>query len=253
MPKIISGFIFGITFICAAYCSAESDHFEFSVGENRALISQREGVLINPQWSPVIDAIYRHDGFFIDTENGIGYRVLSDEKLKSGVALDYQYGRREQADSRYRGLGNVNGSVAPAVFVEWEPIKDAVDLYVNASKAVAGSTGWLYKMELTAGLPINSRFNFYIDIATHAGDKNYAQNYYGVSVGQSLSSYYSIYRPSGGFLSMESSAGIQFQYSKNFSISTQAGRSQYLNSAAQSPLVNHRNALIGGIYATYMY
>jgi len=233
--------------------SAEADSFEFSVGENRAVISQIDGVLINPEWSGAIAALYQHDRFFIDTENGIGYRMLNNATLHAGLALDYQYGRHERSDERYRGLGNVSGSIAPAVFVEWEPIKNAVDIYANASKATSGSSGWLYKVELTAGLPINSVLNFFVDLVGSAADKNYAQSYYGVSYPQSLSSYYPMYSPRGGFLNFTSSIGMQYQHSKNISVSTQIGRYQYLDSAAHSPLVDHPAMLTGGVFATYSY
>lgn len=233
--------------------AAGTDDLEIVIGENDASTSQRDGVLINPQWSPAFSLLYRHDAFFIDTENGVGYRLLDQEKFNFGVALDYQYGRHVHSDSRYRGLDNVNGSVAPAAFIEWEPIKNAIDVYANASKAVSGSNGWLYKIELTTGLPINPVVSFYINAAAHAGDKNYSKTYYGVSSSQSLTSYYPAYAPSGGWISADYSAGAQFTCSKNFSFSMQAGFSQYLDSVAHSPLVNHRRTTIGGIYATYSY
>jgi len=241
--------------LCASAAPAQQqlDILELSAGANLSAVSQIDGVLITPRWSPALDLLYRRDNFFIDSENGIGFALLRDQPLHLGAMLDYQYGRHSEADRRYRGMGDVSGSVAPAVFIEWEPIRDALDIYANASKAVAGTTGWLYKLELSGGLPLTARTNIYFDISSDASDKNYAQAYYGVAAAQATSSGYRTYLPGGGWSTLNAALGFEYRHSKNLALNAQLGQLRYLDKAKSSPLVAADKNFIAGIYITYRY
>lgn len=251
--KIISTTALLMALAALAPAQERRDSLELTAGTNLSAESQIDGILIAPRWSPVLDLQYRHGLFFIDTENGIGFVLRRDEPVHIGSMLDYQYGRHSTADSRYRGMGDVSGSIAPAIFVEWEPIRDAIDIYLNASKAVTGPAGWLSKLEITGGFPLASNKNIYIDIAANAGDSSYAQAYYGVSPAQALTSHNPTYSPHGGLLSLTTSLGYEYRYSKQLALSAQIGQLRYLDSAAQSPLVSTDTYATAGIFATYQY
>ena len=251
--KILATAALFMTLASLALAQDNREILDLSMGENLSAVSQIDGILIAPRWSPVLDLQYRFDKFFIDSENGIGIVLHHDEPVHFGSMLDYQYGRHSAADSRYRGMGDVGGSIAPAVFVEWEPIRDALDIYLNASKAVAGSSGWLSKLEITGGLPLAPNQNIYIDITANAGDSRYAHAYYGVNPAQALTSGYLAYSPHGGLLDLTTALGYEYRYSSNLSLNAQVGLLRYLDGAAESPLVERTTAFTTGIFATYQY
>ncbi|MDB6063618.1 MAG: MipA/OmpV family protein [Verrucomicrobiaceae bacterium] len=226
---------------------------EISAGANLSAVSQLDGVLIVPRWSPAVALVYRSDIFLIDSENGIGVALFRDRPVHIGALLDYQYGRRVAAESRYRGLGNIDGALAPAVFIEWEPIRDALDFYAKASKATAGSMGWLYKLEFSGGLPLAQNKSIYVDITANASDGAYAQSYYGVSAEQSAASGYAPYSPRGGWLTLNSAVGYEYRYSQKLALDAQIGQLRYLDSAAQSPLTSGGPYLTAGVFASYRY
>ena len=244
-----------VLLLCTSIAPAQekTETLELSAGAMLSAISQLDGVLIAPRWSPALDLLYRRDSLFIDSENGIGFALLREQPIHLGAMLDYQYGRQADADRRYRGMGNVGGSLAPAVFIEWEPIRDALDIYANASKAVAGATGWLYKLELSGGLPLTSATNIYFDISGNASDKNYAQAYYGVTDAQATSSGYRQFTPGAGWSTVNALLGFEYRYAKNWALNVQFGQLRYLDKAKSSPLVAADTDFIAGIYTTYRY
>jgi outer membrane protein len=241
--------------LCTSMAPAQEhlDTLEISAGANLSAVSQIDGILMDPRWSPALDLLYRHENLFIDSENGIGIALFRDKPVHIGAMVDYQYGRRTDADSRYRGMGNVSGSIAPAAFIEWEPIRDALDIYANASKAIAGTTGWLYKLELSGGFPLTAAINLYFDITGNASDKNYAQAYYGVNTTQSSASSYRVFSPRGGWSTLNTALGFEYRYSKELALNAQIGQLRYLDSAKTSPLVDAQTSFTTGIFATYRY
>ncbi len=167
-----------------------------------------------------------------------------------GPTMTYQYGREAAADRRYSGLGDVNASLAPSFFAEWQPLGNALDIYARGGKSIDGSRGWNYLLEMTAGFPLASSLDGFVDVLGMGGDTKFTQAFYGVSAPQSVRSGYSMYTPGAGLFDITTTLGVECKY---WVITTSAGILRYTRTAAESPLLERSVYTTGNLFITYRF
>jgi len=211
------------------------------------------GVLIRPRWQPALEAEYSRASYFASTEHGIGYRIADRQDLKIGLAINYQSGRTEGNDPRYKGLGSVPGAAEAYAYVEWLPWGPALTLYGDFGRALAHTRGSLYTAGARLGVPLQSGLNGFVDVSTAGGNERYVQTFYGVTPAQSLQSGYSPYIVHAGPYDGSVVLGISREIQPKWTVIAGAGAMRYIGSVAASPLIAHRSYPLGLIVANHNF
>ena len=195
------------------------------------------------QGGPVINIHYR-DVAFMSTGEGIGYNFLRGDHYQVGIAVTYDFGRKEKDDlSNLHGMGNIGAAPVGKIFGSWVlSRKFPMILRVDGRQFVGGAQGAVGDAGVYMPLPGSSRtFVMFagpsITLATH----HYLQTLYGVTPEQSLLSGHPVYEiPRNG----TSAAGVGFSASKFFTqhwiLNLDTAIDQIRGNASRSPLVERR-------------
>ncbi len=232
---------------------ADTWKLELSVGAVRGTQSFFKGVLLQSRTDPLIGIELARGRWFASTLNGVGYLLADSPTVSVGVSANYMLGRKESREARYRGLGDVDGSVAANGFFEWRPVKDAVTVYGNVLTATRSQNGTLATLGATVGLPVTPKLSAFVDVYLNWADSRYVKAYYGVSATQSVASGYASYAPKGGFLSSTPSVGLDYEVDKHWHTSGFVGATKLAGLAANSPVVTTRSQPVAAVLVTYKY
>jgi len=243
---------------CIGFASADSvatgeAELEISFGAAYTADPRFYGVLIRPKWQPALEAEYSRNSYFASTENGIGYKLANRQDLKAGIAINYQSGRKEDSDPRYKGLGSVPGAAEAYAYFEWLPWGPALTLYGNLGRALAHTRGSSYTGGARLGVPLQSGLSGFVDISMAGGDKRYVQAFFGVSPEQSLQSGYPAHVAHAGPYQGSIVFGISREIQPKWSLIAGAGAMRYFGSVAASPLVGRRSYPLGLIVANHNF
>jgi outer membrane scaffolding protein for murein synthesis (MipA/OmpV family) len=208
------------------------------------------------QGGPVIDIRYR-DVAFISTGEGIGYNVLRGDHYQVGIAMTYDFGRKEKDDlSNLHGMGNIGVAPVGKIFASWVLSKRfPMILRLDARQFVGGAQGAVGDAGVYMPLPGSSRtFVMFagpsITLATH----HYLQTLYGVTPEQSLLSGHPVYEISRNGTD---AAGVGFSASKFFTqhwiLNLDTAISQIRGNASRSPLVERRTQRVLTLSVDYQW
>jgi outer membrane protein len=211
------------------------------------------GVLIRPRWQPALEAEYSRSSYFVGTEHGIGYRIANRQDLKAGIAINYQSGRVEGSDPRYKGLGSVPGAAEAYAYVEWLPWGPALTLYGDFGRALSHTKGSSYTAGARLGAPLQSGLSAFVDISTAGGNGRYVQSFFGVSPAQSLQSGYPPYVVRSGPYDGSILLGVSHEIQPKWTLIAGAGAMRYFGSVAASPLVGRRSYPLGLIVSNHNF
>lgn len=157
---------------------------------------------------PVINIQYR-DIAFASTGDGIGYNFLRGDHYRFGVAIAYDFGRRERDDyTNLRGMGDI--PVAPVFKLFGTTVlskRFPLILRVDARQILGGANGAVADIGVYMPLPGSSnKFVMFagpsITYATH----RYLQSTFGVTPAQALASGHPVFDPNAG----EAAVGVGF-------------------------------------------
>ncbi len=160
------------------------------------------------QGGPVINIQYR-DIAFASTGDGLGVNFLRGDHYRFGVAIAYDFGRRERDDyTNLRGMGNI--STAPVVKLFGTTVlskKFPLILRVDARQIVGGADGAVADVGVYMPLPGSSKkFVMFAGPSVTFATHRYLQSEFGVTPAQSLASGHPVFDPHGG----EAAVGVGF-------------------------------------------
>jgi outer membrane scaffolding protein for murein synthesis (MipA/OmpV family) len=195
------------------------------------------------QGGPVINIQYR-DIAFLTTGDGIGYNVLRGDHYQVGVAMAYDFGRKERDDyTNLRGMGDIGTAPVAKVFGSWVlSRKFPLILRADARQFIGGAEGAVGDIGVYMPLPGSSKtFVMFAGPSMTFATDHYLQTLYGVTPGQALASGHPIYEiPHAG----TSAAGVGFSATKfitqHWLLNMDAAINQIRGSPAHSPLVESR-------------
>lgn len=242
-----------IGFAFADSVTTRDAELEITLGAAYTADPRFYGVLIRPRWQPALEAEYSRKSCFASTEHGIGYRIADRQDLKIGLAINYQSGRMEGSDPRYKGLGSVPGAAEAYAYVEWLPWGPALTLYGDFGQALAHTRGSSYTAGARFGAPLQSGLSAFVDISTAGGSKRYVQAFFGVSPAQSLQSGYPPYVVQPGPYDGSVVLGVSQEIQPKWSLIAGAGAMRYFGSVAGSPLVGRRSYPLGLIVLNHNF
>jgi outer membrane scaffolding protein for murein synthesis (MipA/OmpV family) len=239
---------FAVGVCCAlvqGVCAAESngdEKFEASYGLTRTNQSLINGVLIHYQTDPTLNLAYENTRGFASIQNGVGFWLVRNAQLKTGLSANYMMGRNQSADKRYVGMGSVSGAPTAYVWSEWQPVKDALTFYANYGKSLSDTDAALAQWGFTLGLPITRKLNFFLDHSRSWGSNQYIRQYYGVTASQSITSGYREFTPThAGLLYKNTQIGLVLEAHKNVDVILGYGTSTASNTLMHSQLLDRRS------------
>lgn len=227
---------------------------ELSAGAVRGTQSLFKGVLVQSRTDPLIGVEAALGRWFFSMLNGAGYLLADTPAFSLGVSGNYMLGRSERSQARYRGLGDVDGTLAAYAFFEWRPVKDAVTVYGNVMRSTRAQSGTEASLGATLGLPLTAQLSGFVDVYANWADARYARSYYGVNATQALGSGLAAYAPSAGLISVTPSVGLDYTVDAHWHVLGFAGRSRFGGMAADSPLVQGlgRSQPVAAVFVKYM-
>jgi MipA family protein len=226
---------------------------DFTFGAQRAVSSPFDGVRIRSKTEAVLNVNYERGAWFADTQRGLGYYFIKRPELSLGLALNYQPGREEAKDARYKGLGDVSGAAEARLYGQWQPVPQVWTVYGDAGQAFGGSKGLLYNVGTTVGFPIAGQFSGFVDVYATGGSNKYVQAFYGVNPSQSAASGYAVSQPGGGVFLTGASLGVQWTVSPKTELVASIGRTHYTGNVGNGPVVQERNQPAAALVLTYHY
>jgi outer membrane scaffolding protein for murein synthesis (MipA/OmpV family) len=142
------------------------------------------------QGGPVINIQYK-DLAFLSTGEGLGVNILRGPYYRVGVALAYDFGRKERDDySDLAGMGNIQPAPVAKVFASYVLSKTfPLVLRVDARELLGGADGAVADIGFYMPLPGSSKkFVMFAGPSVSFADHHFLQSEYGVSAAQSLTS-----------------------------------------------------------------
>ncbi len=207
------------------------------------------------QGGPVINIQYS-DIAFATTGEGIGYNFLRGDHYRFGVALAYDFGRRERDDyTNLRGMGNI--PAAPVVKLFGSTVlsrKFPLILRVDARQIVGGANGAVGDVGVYMPLPGSSKkFVMFagpsITFATH----RFLQSEFGVTPAQSLASGHPVFDPHAG----ETAVGVGFSATRfitpHWLLNLDAALSKFKGSPGVSPITERSTQRVLAISFDYQW
>jgi outer membrane scaffolding protein for murein synthesis (MipA/OmpV family) len=194
------------------------------------------------QGGPDINLQYK-DIAFISSGDGIGYNFLRGDHYRVGVAVAYDFGRRERDDyANLRGMGDISVAPVAKVFATYVLSKKfPLILRVDARQILGGADGTVGDVGLYLPLPGSSRkFVMFagpsVTLATH----RYLQSEFGVTPAQALASGHPEFYAHAG---MEA-VGVGFSatrfLTKHWLLNTDLAISEFKGSPDVSPITETR-------------
>jgi len=208
------------------------------------------------QGGPALNFQYR-DIAFVTTGNGIGYNVLRGDHYQVGVAMAYDFGRKERDDyTNLRGMGDIGAAPVAKVFGSWVlSRKFPLILRADARQFIGGAEGAVGDIGVYMPLPGSSKtFVMFAGPSMTFATDHYLQTLYGVTPRQALASGHPIYDiPHAG----TSAAGVGFSATKfltqHWLLNIDAAIHQIRGSPAQSPLVESRTQRVLALSINYQW
>jgi MipA family protein len=233
--------------------ASHRDNLEISFGTAYTADPRFYGVLIKPRWQPALVAEYSRDSYFASTEHGIGYKIANRQDLTAGIAINYQSGRAERTDPRYRGLGSLPGAAEGYAYAEWLPWGPALTLYGDFGRALSHTQGSLYTGGARLGAPLQSGLSAFVDISTAGGNERYLQSFFGVSPARSSRSGYPAYAVHPGPYDASLVMGASHEIRPKWALIAGAGAMRYFGSVAASPIISRRSYPLALIVANHSF
>jgi outer membrane scaffolding protein for murein synthesis (MipA/OmpV family) len=232
---------------------AQTWKLDVSVGAIKGTQSFFKGVLLNSRTDPLVIIDAAKGRWIASTVNGLGYLLVDEPKLSVGVSANYMLGRSTVYETRYKGMGDVGGTIGAYGFVEWRPIKDAVTVYGNVLKSTRAQSGTLATVGATVALPVTAQLSGFVDWYASWADSRYSQAYYGVNAAQAATSGYAAYEAKSGLLSSTPSVGASYAVNKQLDLIAYVGKTRLSGSAANSPMVQNRSQPVAALFAVYKF
>jgi MipA family protein len=206
---------------------------------------------------PAVSASYRNFVFFEGTSlrvNALGF-VDSDLGIIAGPTISYGAGRSHKDNKALAKMGDIKSGADLGGFLGYSlgPIVVGTTFTQELGKKRKGMFG---DVSVGYNQVFTDQIMGSIGASATWADKDYMQDYFGVSAGQALATGYSLYKPKAGFKSVGLNLGLNYRLTEHFTIGASGGYSYLLDNAADSPLVRDqgsRNQFNGGLVLTYSF
>lgn len=195
---------------------------------------------------PLFDASYGN--FFAGDLRGIGYQFVKERNLQFGARLGGAPGRRESADDRLAGTGDLQRSGELGLFLNTRN-----DIGYFKLKAAGGKRG--SHAELGAGLDFRPAQRDILRVGANVGWANaeYMQTYFGIDAAQAASSGLPAYQAAGGLHNYTLLTSWTHVFDRHWLGSVALSQRRVAGSARNSPLVQSDSSGSVSCVALYLF
>lgn len=233
----------------------EDTELTISLGAELSTRSLTGKVSDKSKWTPSVGIHYRAGRFFASTERGIGYNLLQGGDLTGFVAIGVDPGRKagdSKSSPRLVGMGKVESSALGMLGVSYQPLEGLVSLTAVQVSSTTRSQGSQTLINAAINFPVlGDKLTGYLSLGAAHADRKHAQTYYGVSPEQAARSGNPVYTARGGWISCDTSVGLNYAIDKNWSTSASVGRRERLGAAANGPLFVTQKTMVGSASVSY--
>jgi len=203
---------------------------------------------------PLINYETRH--FFVSPRAGLpalGLKFSPLTDVSAGVFLGMDMGRDENDDDHLEGMGDIDFHALYGVYAAWSPGR----YEFSAAWRQAARSGYGGMLELGASYQLlrAQRDVVTVGLSTTWANSASMQTWFGVSPTQSARSDGRLesYDAGSGFQSARLSANWAHRLDDGWSVITTAGVRTLLGDARDSPIVERRTSVYGGVGFTYAF
>ncbi len=179
--------------------------------------------------------------------NDIGLGLLNVGGFSAGPALGYRFDREEDDGRLLRGLGDVDGGLLVGGFARY----DFKPAYVRVSylTQVTGEedAGGIFRIQGGADVMATPQLLLKGFAAVEFGDEDYMQTYFGVTAAQATRSGLARFTPEAGAKSFHLGLTAEYEFAPTLTLIAGAEYVGLLDDAADSPVVEEENYVIGRI------
>ncbi len=238
--------MFGLATAGGAH-AAESDRLK--IGAGAAVIPRFEGsdeYRVRPV--PLID--FQKGRFFARTGDGIGLNIVQTSRFTMGAGVNWMKGYRDSDVPD--GIGKLSDALGGRLFVSTRVAGAVATL--SATQAITKSErGLVANARVSYPYTLTERLKLIPSVSVNWANAKYMDSYFGVNAGQSAASGLAQYRPSAGFKDVSLRLAVNYELTKDWSVSGAVGASRLLGDAADSPLVERKSQLqaMAGVAYTF--
>lgn len=184
---------------------------------------------------------------------GLRFDLSPNERLRIGLGLRHDSGRRESDSDDLRGLGDVRATLRVRIGASY-PLDGGWRLGSAVSiDALGRGGGMVGDVNVGRGFPLGQRTSASFGAAMSFGNRRHMRAYYGVSEEQSTRSGYAVYEPDEGARDVSLSAGLRHQLSHQWFTFGGVSAARLIGPAAASPFVREPTSWAISIGLAYRF
>jgi MipA family protein len=178
-----------------------------------------------------------------DVVPGLGADLVRNDRVRVGLSLRADAGRRENSSAAFEGLGNIKPTVRLRAGASWR-VLGPWSAGASWSEDVLGRNNGGYG-DISAGWDtrVDADTTFSVGSSLSVANARYMQTYYGVTEAQALRCRkgYAVYTPKAGLREWGISTNVRRDFDRDWIVIAGANVSRLLGPAAASPLSTARN------------
>jgi len=175
---------------------ASAGTWRFALGGGISYAPRYEGAANDrARFMPLLDASYRNGIFFASPLRGVGFNFSDDRETQYGIRLIPGRTRKESADPRLSGMGNIGFTPEAGLFFN----QRFAPWYLSSALST-GSHGTHAELGTGIGFSLSGADRVRVGVNLVWGDTKYNQTYFGVTSEQAAASgnVLTVYNTSAG-------------------------------------------------------
>jgi outer membrane protein len=195
--------------------------------------------------------LYRTDGWFADTINGLGYNASTDKAWEYGMRALPDLGRDES--SALRGLGRIQPTLLASAFANAN-LSERLQLQSTVNFGAGyGHRGARVDLGAAYAFFVEGPFQIGVDASIGLADRHYAQSYYGINADQAARTGRPTYQPAAGADQLRADLTFFAPLSEKWISYSSVGRNRLLGDAARGPYVVRKSDRVFVLGLTHLF
>jgi outer membrane protein len=201
---------------------------------------------------PTIDYRWKN-GWFAGVGNGVGYRFASSPQFQYGLRLAADFGRKEHRSDVLRGLGDIPARPEFGGFFNMHLSRE---LSLSSSLRYGAGTdrkGLLLDLGAHYGLQLAAQWRLGGSVSATYANRDYMQDYFGVTPEQSVRSGYAVYEPGAGVRDVRLGASLTHFFNRDWALTAALSATSLQGDAKRSIIVRESTPVTGILALGYRF